>query len=157
MSTGSTPLDLTACGHHLGRGFNLVYTRHFLRTLKPGAAARQARFPGLFDSARMARARNLYEFDDVVTAPLHGYRDADDYWRRASAKPLLRAIRVPTLLLNALNDPFLPVSALPRTHEIAAEVRQETPCDGGHVGFVSGRWPGRLDWLPQRLLAFFAG
>jgi uncharacterized protein len=153
----SAPLDLTACGHHLGRGFNCVYTRHFLRTLKQGAAAKLARFPGLFDGARMARSRSLYEFDDVVTAPLHGYRDADDYWRRASSKPLLRAIRVPTLLLNALNDPFLPVSALPRGTELSAAVRQETPSDGGHVGFVSGGWPGRLDWLPQRLLAYFAG
>lgn len=153
----SAPLDLTACGHHLGRGFNRIYTRHFLHSLKQGAAKRLARFPGLFDGARMARSRNLFEFDDVVTAPLHGFHDADDYWRRASAKPLLRGIRVPTLLLNALNDPFLPVSALPRADEVGAAVRQETPRDGGHVGFVSGRWPGRLDWLPRRLLAFFAG
>jgi len=153
----SAPLDLTACGHHLGRGFNRVYTRHFLRTLKQGAAAKLARFPGLFDGARMARAQNLYEFDDVVTAPLHSFRDADDYWQRASAKPLLGGIRVPTLLLNALNDPFLPVSALPRAAELSAVVRQETPLEGGHVGFVSAPWPGRLDWLPRLLLSFFAG
>ncbi len=153
----SAPFDLAACGHHLGRGFNRVYTRHFLRTLKRGAAEKLARFPGLFDGARMARAQNLYEFDDVVTAPLHGFRDADDYWRRASAKPWLRGIRVPTLLLNALNDPFLPVWALPQAAELSAAIRQETPRDGGHVGFVNGVWPGRLDWLPRRLLAFFAG
>jgi len=153
----SAPLDLAACGHHLDRGFNRIYTRHFLGTLKRDAVAKLARFPGLFDGTRMARAQNLYEFDDVVTAPLHGFRDADDYWRRASAKPWLRGIRVPTLLLNALNDPFLPAQALPRTVELADAVCQETPRDGGHVGFVSGRWPGRLDWLPQRLLAFFAG
>lgn len=153
----SAPFDLAACGHHLGRGFNLVYTRHFLRTLKRGAAEKLTRFPGLFDGARMARARNLHAFDDVVTAPLHGFRDADDYWRRASAKPLLGGIQVPTLLLNALNDPFLPVSALPRSAVLSPALRQETPREGGHVGFVSGRWPGGLDWLPRRLLTFFAG
>lgn len=153
----SAPLDLTACGHHLARGFNRVYTRHFLRTLKRGAAEKLARFPGLFDARRVAAARNLYEFDDAVTAPLHGFRDADDYWRRASAKPLLGGIRTPTLLLNACNDPFLPAQALPRAADLPAAVRFETPPAGGHVGFVGGPWPGRLDWLPQRLLDFFAG
>jgi uncharacterized protein len=150
----SAPFDLAACGHHLGRGFNRVYTRHFLRTLKRNAAEKLARFPGIFDGRRMAGARTLYEFDDVVTAPLHGFLGAEDYWRRASAKPLLRGIRVPTLLLNARNDPFLPAHALPGTGEVSATVRLELPREGGHVGFVTGHPPGRLDWLPQRLLHF---
>ncbi|MDX9995685.1 MAG: hydrolase [Rhodocyclaceae bacterium] len=152
----SAPLDLTACGHHLGRGFNRVYTQHFLRTLKPGAAEKLLRFPGLFDGSRMARARNLHDFDDAVTAPLHGFRDVADYWRRASAKPFLNGIRVPTLLLNARNDPFLPAHVLPQAGEVSAAVTLEQPQEGGHVGFVSGAWPGRLDWLPRRLLHFFA-
>lgn len=151
----SAPLDLTACGHHLGRGFNRIYTRHFLRTLKPGAAAKLVRFPGLFDEARMACARNLHDFDDAVTAPLHGFRDVGDYWLRASAKPLLPGIRVPTLLLNARNDPFLPPHVLPQAGEVSAAVTLDQPLEGGHVGFVSGAWPGRLDWLPRRLLHFF--
>lgn len=150
------PLDLAACGHRLGRGFNRIYTRHFLQTLKKNAAEKLARFPGLFDGRRMAAARNLYEFDDTVTAPLHGFRGADDYWRRASAKPFLRGIRIPTLLLAAQNDPFLPAHALPRTDEVSPQVQLELPHDGGHVGFVTGSLPGRLDWLPQRLLHFFA-
>jgi hypothetical protein len=152
----SAPLDLTLCGHHLGAGFNRVYTRHFLSTLKRNAAEKLLRFPGLFDGPRMHRARNLYEFDDVVTAPLHGYDGADDYWRRASAKPLLRGIRVPTLLLNARNDPFLPAHGLPQPTEISASVTAEFPHEGGHVGFVTGSLPGRLDWLPQRLLNWFS-
>jgi len=151
----SAPLDLTLSGHHLGRGFNRVYTRHFLETLKKTAAHKLALFPGLFDGSRLEGVRNLYEFDDLVTGPLHGYAGADDYWRRASAKPLLRAIRVPTLLLNAKNDPFLPAHALPQPDEISASVTAEFPHEGGHVGFVSGSLPGRLDWLPQRLLHFF--
>ena len=142
------PLDLAACGHHLARGLNRFYTRHFLRTLKAGAAARLRRFPGLFDGARMARAGNLWQFDDAVTAPLHGFAGADDYWARASSKPWLPMIRVPTLLISPLNDPFLPRRALPSPAQLSPVIRFETPADGGHVGFVAGPWPGRLDWLP---------
>lgn len=149
------PLDLAACGQALARGFSRVYTRHFLGTLKARAAERLQRHPGLFDADRMHRARTLWDFDDAVTAPLHGFGGADDYWRRASAKPFLRRIAVPTLLLNARNDPFLPAPALPHANELSAKVTPEFPPQGGHVGFVSGSLPGRLDWLPHRLLHFF--
>lgn len=152
----SAPVDLAACGHHLGRGFNRVYSRHFLQTLKPNAAAMLKRFPGLFDEQRLRAAHTVYAFDDVVTAPLHGFAGADDYWRRASSKPWLPAIVLPTLLLNAVNDPFLPAKALPRRDQVGAGVRIDFPAEGGHVGFVTGSPPGQLDWLPQRLLHFFA-
>lgn len=151
----SAPLDLSACGHHLGRGFNRIYTQHFLRSLKQKAAAQLQLFPGLFDAARMHAARNLYQFDDVVTAPLHGFADTDDYWRRASSKPWLTAIRLPTLLLNAQNDPFLPSDALPSHKQLSSTISADFPCQGGHAGFVSGKLPGHLDWLPQRILHFF--
>lgn len=151
----SAPLDLAACGHHLARGFNRIYTRHFLRTLKRNAAEKLRRYPGLFDARRMASARNLYEFDDVVTAPLHGFAGADDYWQRASSKPWLTSIRLPTLLLNARNDPFLPAQALPTAQQAAASVKVEFPDHGGHVGFVTGNLPGHLDWLPERILHYF--
>jgi hypothetical protein len=150
----SAPLDLTAAGDSLGRGFNLVYTRSFLATLKRKSAAKLARFPGLFDGERVARARTLREFDDVVTAPLHGFRDAADYWARASSKPWLHGIEVPTLVLNAANDPFLPGEHLPRADEVASCVVLECPATGGHAGFVSGPFPGGYDWLPRRVLAF---
>jgi hypothetical protein len=153
----SAPLDLTAAGDALERGFNMVYTRSFLATMKRKSAVKLARFPGLFDGARVARARTLREFDDLVTAPLHGFRDAADYWARSSAKPWLRAIEVPTLVLNAANDPFLPGEHLPRADEVAPSVVLEFPPSGGHVGFVSGPFPGRYDWLPRRVLAFLAG
>ena len=91
-----SPLDLTESGRAIGRGFNRqVYTRMFLRTMKPKALAKLGQHPGLFARERLVSARDLYEFDDVFTAPLHGFRDTQDYWRRASAKPLLRGIRVP--------------------------------------------------------------
>ncbi len=150
------PLDLAAAGFNLGRGFNLVYTRHFLVTLKASALAKLKRHPGLFDPARVRQARNLYDFDEVVTAPLHGFKGALDYWTRASAKPLLDRLRVPTLLINPVNDPFLPASALPGHHQVSSAVRLEQPAEGGHVGFVAGSLPGHLHWLPQRLLHFFS-
>ena len=152
----SAPVDLTACGHQLGRGFNRVYCRYFLNTLKPRAAAKLTRFPGLFDERRLREASSVYQFDDAVTAPLHGFASADDYWARASSKPWLAAIALPTLLLNAQNDPFLPPAALPRPDQLSRAVRGEFPQHGGHVGFVSGGLPGRIDWLPRRLLHFFA-
>ena len=151
----SAPVDLTAAGHALGRGFNRLYTANFLATLKPRAMARLQRHPGLYDGVRVRAARNLYEFDDLVTAPLHGFRDVADYWLRASAKPHLGGIRVPTLLLNALNDPFLPARFLPDGAEVSPRVTRCFPAEGGHVGFVTERFPGKLDWLPQRLLHFF--
>lgn len=149
------PVDLAACGHNLGRGFNRIYTWRFLRTLKRNAALKLARFPGGIDGQRMRASRSLYEFDDAVTAPLHGFLGVEDYWRRASSKPLLGGIGVPTLLLNARNDPFMPASALPHPHEVARVVTLEQPEEGGHVGFVTGSLPGRLEWLPQRLLHYF--
>jgi uncharacterized protein len=148
----SAPLDLAAGGGALSRGLNLLYTYAFLQTLKPKCLEKLKQFPSLFDRDRMLRARTLYEFDNVVTAPLHGYRDTDDYWNRASAKHVLPNITVPTLVLNALNDPFLPAPHLPRT--ASSHVTLEYPAHGGHVGFAVGGLPGRLDWLPQRMVRF---
>ena len=93
--------------------------------------------------------------DDAVTGPVHGFAGADDYWSRSSAKPWLKAITVPALVVNPRNDPFLPAFALPGVGETSPSVRREQPAGGGHVGFVSGPFPGNLDWLPQRLLHFF--
>jgi predicted alpha/beta-fold hydrolase len=127
----------------------------FLQTLKPKCEAKLRQFPGLFDLDALRAARDLYAFDNVVTAPLHGYRDTDDYWDRASARHVLGDITVPTLVLNALNDPFLPGRHLPR--RAAACVQLDYPEHGGHVGFAVGGMPGRLDWLPQRMLHFLEG
>jgi predicted alpha/beta-fold hydrolase len=151
----SAPLDLARGGESLSSGFNMLYTRMFLQTLKPKCLAKLEQFPGLFDREAMLGARDLYTFDNVVTAPLHGYRDTDDYWDRASAKHILHDITVPTLVLNARNDPFLPGIHLPAT--ASGAVRLEYPAHGGHVGFVSGALPGGLDWLPRRVLHFFDG
>jgi predicted alpha/beta-fold hydrolase len=151
----SAPVDLTAAGNALGRGFNRLYTRHFLGSLKRKTAAKLERFPGCVDGAAAARAHTLRDFDDAVTAPLHGFRDASDYWLRSSAKPLLKHIRVPTLVINAHDDPFLPGEHLPVPDDVSARVQLDFPSSGGHVGFVSGPFPGNIGWLPARLLGFF--
>lgn len=151
----SAPLDLVAAGISIGRGANRAYTYHFLATLKPKSLAMAARFPGLLDPASIRRARTLRAFDDVVTAPLHGFADALDYWRRASSKPWLARIAVPTLVLNARNDPFIPARSLPGPNEVSKAIVLEQPRHGGHAGFARGPFPGNVDWLPRRLLHFF--
>lgn len=151
----SAPLDLVAAGTALGQGFNMIYTRMFLRTLKRKAAAKLARLPGIFDGLAMRASKNLYEFDNAVTAPLHGFRDTDDYWTRSSSMPLLPGIRVPSLVLNARNDPFLPAEALAGTRTASRDVKLEFPETGGHVGFISGSFPGRHGWLAERIFEFF--
>ena len=148
----SAPLDLAAGGASLSSGFNLVYTRNFLQTLKPKCVRKLHQFPDLFDRSKMLSAKNLYEFDNIVTAPLHGYKNTDDYWHRASAKHILNFIKVRTLILNAKNDPFLPPQFLPSS--AASAVTLEYPQHGGHVGFANGPIPGTLTWLPQRIVHF---
>lgn len=152
----SAPLDLSAAGNALDRGFNrTVYTARFLATLKAKALRKAAKFPGLLDADAIAAATTFREFDTLVTARLHGFVDADDYWARVSSKPLLQSIAVPTLVVNAKNDPFLPATALPGLQDVSPAVTLEQPEAGGHVAFPSGPFPGNADWLPARLMQHF--
>jgi predicted alpha/beta-fold hydrolase len=153
----SSPIDLAAGGHAIGRGFNrLVYTRMFLRSMKPKALAKLAQFPRLFSRERLVAARTLYEFDDVFTAPLHGFSGTDDYWTRGSAKPQLHRIGIPALVLNAHNDPFVPAASLPGPHEVGRCVTLWQPAHGGHAGFPSGAPPGHVLALPGAVLDWMA-
>ena len=150
-----SPVDLAASGRAIGRGFNRqVYTRMFLNTMRPRALAKLDQHPGLFDRQAMLAARDLYEFDNLFTAPLHGFKNTDDYWARASAKPHLPQIRIPALLLNARNDPFIPAASLPRPHEVGRYVTLWQPAQGGHVGFPQGRFPGHVHSLPAGVMAW---
>jgi len=150
------PLDLAAGGAAIGRGFNrLVYTRMFLATMKPKALAKLAQHPGLFDRQALLAARDLHAFDNVFTAPLHGFRDTDDYWARGSAKPHLAAVRVPALVVNAANDPFVPAASLPRPHEVGDSVTLWQPAHGGHVGFPLGLPPGHVRAMPEAVCDWF--
>ena len=146
----SAPLDLGAAARSLDQGLaRLVYTRHFLRSLKKKAFQKLERTLINVDAVRLRTARTFYEFDDCVTAPLHGFAGADDYWTRSSSGPWLARIRVPTLVINARNDPFMPSSALDSLQQAPHNVVLEFPRTGGHAGF-----PGRDRWLARRVLAF---
>ena len=148
-----SPLDLTASGHALGRGFNKwVYARMFLASMKPRALEKLTQFPGLFDPQALLAVQTLYAFDNVFTAPLHGFKDTDDYWRRASAKPGLSNVRVPALVINAHNDPFIPAASLPSTKDVSDWVQLWQPQTGGHVGFVDGSFPGSLGEMPHAVV-----
>jgi predicted alpha/beta-fold hydrolase len=153
----SAPLDLAAGGAALGRGVSLLYARHFLHTLRPKVLAKIDRFPGVADAAAVRACRDLYDFDNAYTAPVHGFRDTEDYWQRASAKPLLGGVRVPLLILNAINDPFMPADKLPGQHEVSRYVCIERPAGGGHVGFTQGAHASFGSYLPARLFAFLSG
>jgi uncharacterized protein len=152
----STPLDLAAAAGELDFGIKkIIYTGYFLRTMRPRALAKIVAH-NLAINARAIRASVTFrQFDNLFTAPVHGFKNAADYWTRCSSKPWLSKIAVPTLVLNAQNDPFLPASVLPAENEVSRSVTLEFPPAGGHVGFVTGKYPGSLDWLPQRILRFF--
>jgi uncharacterized protein len=151
-----SPIDLAAAGRAIDRGFNwLVYSRMFLRTMKPKALAKLDQHPGLFSRDRLLAARTLYEFDNVFTAPLHGFKDTPDYWARASAKPHLAAIRIPALVLHARNDPFVPAASLP-AHVQGGHVQLWQPDEGGHVGFPHGRFPANTLAMPQAVCNWLA-
>lgn len=146
----SSPIDLAAGGWAIGRGFNrLVYTRMFLKTMKPKALTKLSQHPGLFDRDALLHARDLYEFDNAFTAPLHGFKSTEDYWARASAKPHLASIQIPALVLNARNDPFVPAWCLPSQSEVGKSVTLWQPAHGGHVGFPHGTIPGHVRHLPD--------
>ena len=150
----SAPLDLAAAGRKLDRGFGReVYTRVFLSTLKKKTLQKQRAGQIAIDEARLAHAHTFFEFDDTVTAPLHGFAGAEDYWARSSSGPYLARIRVPTLVVNARNDPFMPAAVLDAAaqslRDIPSAVTLDFPHTGGHAGF-----PARRHWLARRVLSF---
>ena len=157
----SVPYDLEAGARFIHRGFSRVYERHFLRTLKVKAAAKLRRFPGLVDLSALEAADTIVAFDEAVTARIHGFASAHDYYQRSSAIRFLSGIRVPTMLISAYDDPFLPPAVLDQTSVLAAGNRTLSSCfsaHGGHVGFVSGEVPGRpVYYAEDRTVAFFAG
>ena len=152
----SAPIDLAAAARVLDRGCRkLIYTRYFLRTLKQKSLYKIAKHELQIDLRQVRAASTFRQFDDLFTAPVHGFDSAEDYWAKSSSKRQLKNIRVPTLLLNARNDPFLPAAALPDGQDVSPSVTLEYPESGGHVGFVSGGFPGDFNWLPRRIFNFF--
>lgn len=156
----SVPFDLERGARYIGEGFSKIYDLHFLRSLKRKAFDKLKHFPGLFDSDRLDRARSIYEFDDAVTAPVHGFAGAHDYYSKSSSLGWIDRIARPTLLLSAIDDPFLPSAVLDEVRAIARQnpfLELEFTRSGGHVGFVAGRVPWRTwyyaEWRSCEFLA----
>jgi predicted alpha/beta-fold hydrolase len=150
----STPCDLADSAARMDALDCRLYMRRFLASLHRKIRARQMRFPDLLDDSGYQQIRTFRQFDNRYTAPLHGFRDADDYWTRCSSRPFLNGIRVPTLLVNARNDPFLAGGCYPVAEaEANPNVFLEMPAHGGHVGFVSFRPDGRY-WSETRAVEF---
>jgi uncharacterized protein len=155
----SVPFDLARGARHINQGFARVYEAHFLGSLKRKARAKLRQYPDLADPRRIDAARTIYDFDDAVTAPVHGFASADDYYTRSSALGFLAKIRVPTLLLSAEDDPFLPVAVLEDVRAAAKNnpaLTLEFLPAGGHVGFVGGQ-PWRPDYYAERRIGDFLG
>ena len=152
--TFSVPTDFAAGARHMDRPANRLYRMNFLRALNRKALRKHARYPGRLAPPPRPLPRTLFAFDDWYTAPVHGFRDAAHYYRSVSARAVLPAVRVPTLIVNARNDPFLPDACYPYAEaENNACVTLETPPSGGHVGFVSFDREGEY-WSETRACAF---
>jgi len=151
----SAPVDLASSARALDqRRGNRIYLRHFLRSLIAKVEAKAVRFPDQLSAAGVRAIRSFQEFDDRYTAPLHGFRDAEEYWQQASARPYLRAVRVPALLLNARNDPFLTDASFPHEEASASEhLYLEAPASGGHCGFIDFA-RGLQPWWERRVVEF---
>ncbi|CDD70431.1 alpha/beta hydrolase fold protein [Sutterella sp. CAG:397] len=156
VSVGA-PVDLVAGSEIVSLGANKLYAEMFLSTLKEKVLEKARRFPDLIDENVVKNCSTLYDFDSIYTAPIHGFKSAMDYWTRCSAKPVLTGVKVPLLMLNAKNDPFLPVWALPGEKDVSSDVYLEQPEEGGHIGFPRGNPPGDLFYLPEHIFTFFSG
>lgn len=149
------PIDLVAGSERISKGLNVLYAEMFLGTLKEKLLEKAKQYPDLISLNEVRACRTMFDFDEIYTSRIHGFKSAMDYWQKCSARPVLPGVRVPLLLLNARNDPFLPEWVLPGEREISPVVFAEYPAEGGHVGFPEGPMPGRNTWLSSRLMRFF--
>lgn len=157
----SVPFDLARGSRFISRGFSRVYERHFIQSLKSKVAAKLAQLPAMKVAADWSAAGTLYDFDDKITAPLHGFLNADDYYSRSSAIGYLGGIRINTLLLSSYDDPFLPSAVLDEVRNIANKnpsITVEFHEHGGHVGFVAkGPFLSPRYYMEKQVTGFLAG
>lgn len=153
----SVPFSLARCADRINRGMSKIYQNLLIRSMKRTVIKKHkaGQLDGI-DIQAVNRAKTFWEFDDRFTAPLHGFQDVHDYYRRSSSRQFLKNIQVPTLILQAIDDPFTSSSAVPEAPELSDRVQLEISKHGGHVGFVYGNWPWKARyWLDERLVAFF--
>ena len=151
----SVPLQLHVCAEALTQGFSKIYQRHLLKRMKHAVSRKFDRHTAAFDWERTMNARTFAEFDDAVTAPLHGFSGKDEYYERCSSSGFLGQIERPTLIINSRDDPFMSPDMLPKPKSLSEYVTLEVSEKGGHVGFVSGGTPWQPEYyLPQRIIGF---
>lgn len=154
----AAPIDLLACADRINQGFSKVYRNHLLGSLKQKMLTKQE--TGIIheqhelSDLNIAQLTNFYEFDDLVTAPLHGFDGVDDYYQRASSRPLLTNVNVPLLMIHAADDPFMTPAVIPSERELSPTITYELSQHGGHMGFVSWQQGRFWHWLPDRVQGF---
>lgn len=152
----SVPFELNAAALRLERGFSRIYQAYLLRKLRRAARSKAQHHVLPLEVSQLRKLRTFREFDDKVTAPLHGFAGVDDYYSKCSCRAFMSRILTPTLVLHAEDDPFMTADAIPAPAELGPAVRLELCRSGGHVGFVSGSWPWKPHyWLDQRVCEFF--
>lgn len=150
----SVPCDLYACARNLSHGLNRIYLNRFMATLKAKTAGKAKLYPGVFSNINLEKIQDFIDFDNYVTAPLCGYKDAVHYYLECSSKYSIAKIELPTLIVNALNDPFLHPACFPHEEcQKSSNVILERPYDGGHQGFIKDRLMGTF-WSEERALQF---
>lgn len=147
----SVPFDLAACSSAIEKGFSQVYMWELMGRMRRSAARKFARISSPIPLPDIDALRTFREYDDALTAPLHGYKDADDYYKRCSSRPFLKRIQLPTLVLHSSDDPFMTPAAIPTEAELSPTVRLELSSKGGHVGFMDGSLIKPKRWLEQRI------
>jgi hypothetical protein len=150
----SVPMDLKSSAEELAKPKNAIYMQYLLRPLRARMREKASRFPGLFDLAGLDAITTFREFDRRFTAPMHGFSSVEEYWDRSSSIHFVRSITIPTLLISALDDPFLSPSCFP--HAVGREMDAlfvETPAHGGHVGFITSLNLAHT-WLERRVIEF---
>jgi len=156
----SVPFDLSRSAGRINHGFSRLYQQFFLNSLRRKALEKANRFPDLAPTDKIVSLRTLEDFDNLITGPLHGFRDAQDYYERSSSLPWLEHIRIQTLLLSAVDDPMLPAEVLDDVRKVAQrnpELRLEFVERGGHAGFIAGSRPWRPFYYAEyRVGKFFA-
>ena len=148
----SVPFELNRAARQLERGLSQIYQKYLLNKLRKSVTAKAATHPPPVPLTQLAELKTFRQFDNAITAPLHGFRNVDDYYTRSSSRQYLHRIRIPTLIIHALDDPFLPADAIPSNKDLAPSVTLELSPHGGHVGFVAGSHPGKAQyWLESRI------
>ncbi|WP_199610348.1 hydrolase [Flocculibacter collagenilyticus] len=155
------PFDLASSSHRITQGSSKIYQKYLLDMLKTSTINKlqkmQQGFPLSYSPYDVKRFKTLREFDNAITAPIHGFIDAEDYYQRASGMPFLKSIRVPSLIIHAKDDPFMSDAVIPKTHQLSSAIRYELSEHGGHVGFIAGHNPRKpIFWLEHRIPQFFA-